>query len=269
MEAVLIQADEGRLAGRGTGSARPQTAPEQIADRILAAVAVGVLQPGERLPGERELAGMLAVSRTTVRQALARLAALGITESRRGRGGGTFVNLLHPSSAATQAALRVLEPVRREFEALLDYRALIEQLIASTAARRHGPGDDEAMRAALAAYRAARTASGSREADRALHDAVARAAGNPHLAQLARDLVARVNLGFSAEPYSEELRRTALRQHSELVEAIIAGEPERAAALAGRHFQLTTGQAWRVALHDARAGDSLPAEPHPAGSGAV
>src|SRR5215212_221839 len=58
---------------------------EQLADRIEA----GHLAPGQRLPAERDLALALSVSRMTVRQALASLAARGLVE--RGVGRGTFV----------------------------------------------------------------------------------------------------------------------------------------------------------------------------------
>ena len=58
---------------------------EQLADRIEA----GALAPGDRLPPERDLALALGVSRMTVRQALAALAARGLVE--RGVGRGTFV----------------------------------------------------------------------------------------------------------------------------------------------------------------------------------
>jgi GntR family transcriptional regulator len=58
---------------------------EQIADRIRS----GALAGGERLPPERELAEALDVSRITVRQALASLAARGLVE--RGVGRGTYV----------------------------------------------------------------------------------------------------------------------------------------------------------------------------------
>jgi DNA-binding FadR family transcriptional regulator len=220
-----------------------RTAPERIADRLLAAVAVGVLQPGEQLPSERDLADTLGVSRTTIRQALARLAALGIIQARRGRSGGTFVADLPPDAATTH---RILEPIRREVYSLHDYRALIQELIARTAATRRDEQDDAAITRALAAYQTAEGASASRIADRALHDAIAQAAGNEHLAQLARDLAGRVNLGFAAEPYSAELRDTARSQHHDLVRAVLAGDADRAGRLAGEHFRLTTGRAWGV-----------------------
>ena len=236
---------DGSLAGTS------RTASERIADRLLAAMAVGVLQPGERLPSERELAEVLDVSRSTVRQALSRLSALGLTESRRGRNGGTFTVEWKPSAESSSAVLRTLEPIRRELEVLFDFRSLVEQLIASTAARRHTADDAAAMRRALGQYRAARTANESREADRALHGAVAAAARNRHLASLAEQMVSQVNLGFATEPYSETLHETAMHQHTELVNAITGGDAERAAALAGEHFQMTTGDAWRAAIDSA------------------
>ena len=63
---------------------------EQLADRIES----GALGPGERVPPERELAEALSVSRMTVRQALASLAARGLVE--RGVGRGTFVREAPP-----------------------------------------------------------------------------------------------------------------------------------------------------------------------------
>ena len=47
-----------------------QTAGERIAERFVTAIALGEFVPGQRLPPERELAAMLEVSRTTVREAL-------------------------------------------------------------------------------------------------------------------------------------------------------------------------------------------------------
>ncbi len=49
------------------------TAGERIAERIVTAIALGEFVPDQRLPTERELAAMLEVSRTTVREALQRL----------------------------------------------------------------------------------------------------------------------------------------------------------------------------------------------------
>src|SRR2546421_12917844 len=68
-----------------------RTAGERIAERLVTAIALGEFVPGQRLPAERELAGMLEVSRSTVREALQRLVATGYVKIHRGRNGGAVV----------------------------------------------------------------------------------------------------------------------------------------------------------------------------------
>ncbi|MGW4794457.1 GntR family transcriptional regulator [Nonomuraea sp. NPDC004297] len=72
---------------RGTGV----PAHVQIERWLLASIAGGELAPGDRLPGERELAGRLGVSRMTLRQALATLERDGLLQRVPGRSGGAFV----------------------------------------------------------------------------------------------------------------------------------------------------------------------------------
>lgn len=67
------------------------TAWRQIADRIEADIAGGLFKPGEKLPGEMQLAQRFGVNRHTVRRALAALAARGLVRAT--QGGGTFVEL--------------------------------------------------------------------------------------------------------------------------------------------------------------------------------
>ncbi|MDQ4038248.1 MAG: winged helix-turn-helix domain-containing protein, partial [Actinomycetota bacterium] len=64
---------------------------EETVERLLQAAKLGVINPGERLPSERELAASLGVARETLREALRSLVDAGVFESVRGRGGGTFM----------------------------------------------------------------------------------------------------------------------------------------------------------------------------------
>ena len=237
------------------GSLRLQTAPEQIADRILAAIAVGILYPGDKLPSERELTSMLDVSRTTLRQAISRLSALGILEAHRGRQGGTFVRSLRPRSHESAAILRALAPIWEQLEAMLDYRNMVQQLIAKTAARRRSDGDCLKMKAALEAYGQATSSAESRNADHSLHEAIAHATKNIYLVQLNRELTTAANLGFTAHPYSADLHDHALKQHRALVEAILEGNTTDAERLAEEHFLVTSTQPWRAALAGAQEVD--------------
>ena len=72
---------------------------KQIADAIRAAIIGGQLVVDERLPSENELAKRYGVSRPTVREALKRLAAQNLIRTRRGSGGGVFINRLSWSEA--------------------------------------------------------------------------------------------------------------------------------------------------------------------------
>jgi DNA-binding FadR family transcriptional regulator len=215
-----------------------RTAGERIAERLVTAVALGEFVPGQRLPTERELASMLEVSRTTVREALQRLAASGYVTTRRGRGGGTFVQAgLGPES--DEMIRRTLLPAWAELGELLDFRRLTEQLIARTAAQRRDDHDIAAIRDAVELYAAAPDREASRHADHALHQSIARATHNSRLVELSARNRREVSFGFDAEPYSAEVRRRAERQHPRLAEAVIAGEPGPAADLAASHFSLT------------------------------
>lgn len=214
------------------------TVGEQIADRVTTAIALGEFTPGDRLPSERDLATRLEVSRGSVREAISRLTATGLIEVRRGRGGGAFVRTDWAPSTA-DAVRRTLIARWRDFEDLFDYRTLVESLIARTAAQRAEGDDRTALAAALDAFDAARSPGDRRRADADLHLAVSRATHNTHLIQLSRRLLSEVSLGFSAEPYTQELYERAHPQHHALITAVLDGEPGEAARIAADHFTIT------------------------------
>ncbi|MHC5907669.1 FadR/GntR family transcriptional regulator [Streptomyces sp. S6] len=217
------------------------SAVDEVADRILTAIAVGDFLPGERLPAERELTGLLHVSRPTVREAVGRLTALGVIEVRRGRGGGAFVRDSWSESSG-DAVRRTLLPRWEEFEQLFDLRGLVEGMVAATAARRRRPEDLAPMRDALAAHLSADTPRAEQAADSAFHRAVCEATHNPQIARLSRDLLTRVSLGFPVEPWGKGERghfHRAGEGHTALYAAIEAGEPERAEEIAREHFMIS------------------------------
>jgi GntR family transcriptional regulator, transcriptional repressor for pyruvate dehydrogenase complex len=215
-----------------------RSAGERVAERFVTAIALGEFVSGQRLPTERELAAMLEVSRTTVREAIQRLQASGYVRTRRGRGGGTFV-AADPRPDSDEMIRRTLIPAWQDLTELLEFRQLIEQLIARTAAGQRDDQDVLAIRRAVESYAKAADRDASRMADHALHQAIATATHNRHLVELSARIRREVSLGFDAEPYTPEVRHRAVRQHPELAEAVIAGDPERAAQLAAGHFSLT------------------------------
>jgi DNA-binding FadR family transcriptional regulator len=208
---------------------RPVSAAKAVADRLIAAIAVGDYAAGERLPAERDLADMLAVSRVTVRTALADLREAGYVEIRRGRSGGSFVRQDWSERTAG-------DPLGQEWMQLCDLRGLVESLIARTAAERHTLEDDATILGALKRYEQAQDLTSARSADMDLHRSIAAAAHNPLLTDLSRQLLTQVSLGISHEPFTARLRQLALPQHRALVEAVIGSDPDTADAIARTHF---------------------------------
>jgi GntR family transcriptional repressor for pyruvate dehydrogenase complex len=216
-----------------------QSAGERVADRLVTAIALGEFVPGQRLPAERELASMLKVGRGVVREALQRLSASGYVSIKRGRAGGAYIEA--SSSPDSKAIIRrVLLPERQRIEQLLDLRALVESMVARTAALRRDESDIAQIERAVAAYAAANTdRHSSGVADRDLHLVINRAAHNPLLEGLSYQIRAEVSLGFGIEPYSSLLRQRALHQHPTLAAAVIEGDGDLAAHLAAEHFHLS------------------------------
>lgn len=211
-----------------------------VAERLITAVAVGTYSPGERLPPERELAERLGVSRVTVRQALQQVGELGLVESRRGRGGGTFVTAASWREVAPEQARRTLEVELPRLRELFDYRCLVEGTIARAAAERRTEEQVVELRAALAEFgQSGEDMAVARALDRRLHGLVCAAAHNRHLVTLSAHLTVAATLGFGAEPYDPDFFAQARHEHEELIDAVVRGEAERAQRVATAHFALT------------------------------
>lgn len=211
---------------------------DEVVDRLVTAVALGLYVPSQQLPTERELAMMLGVSRSSVREALQQLTAQGYLEVRRGRKGGYFV-LADWGPTSAERVRRHLVANWAEFEQIFEARTLVEPLIARTAALRHTAGDARAIEAALQAYLDAPDHDASRRADGSLHLAIAKATQNPILVGISVDLRTKISLNLGAEPYTDEVRRIAIRQHQDLVASVLQGRAEEAAAIAAVHFTLS------------------------------
>lgn len=95
-----------------TSSGMPIT--RQIAAQIRAQCASGVLQPGERLPSVRALAGELAVNQNTILRVYERLTGEGLLERR--HGDGTFVADRVPSGQMKAQRQLLLEQIARTVE---------------------------------------------------------------------------------------------------------------------------------------------------------
>lgn len=212
---------------------------DEITDRLVTALAIGEYLPGARLPVERELAAALGVGRMTVRAALARLVDRGLLETRRGRGGGSYVVDQWPESS-TDAVRRTLSMRLGELRDRCDAICRLHGAVCRAAAESRTDGDVTELRALLEAYRAAPSGLAAQQADSRLHLAIMDTAHNAVLKQVLLDLESSVSVGAPAHLWGEpstmkamELR--ALHEHVDLIAAIAEGRGDEADTLARAH----------------------------------
>jgi DNA-binding FadR family transcriptional regulator len=206
---------------------RDGNAFEETVGRLLQAIRLGVVPPGERLPPGRELAARLGVSRVTLRDALSTLQSAGYLESRRGRYGGTFVRDPLPV-ARRPGARRRGRRAREAIEDVLLFRQVLEAGAAEAAA---GRSLSRAEREHLSARLAECSGAGledHRRLDSRLHLAIAEVAGSPSLTRAVADTRTRVNELLDSIPLLPPNLEHSNSQHAGVVTAVLAGDPDAA-----------------------------------------
>jgi GntR family transcriptional repressor for pyruvate dehydrogenase complex len=135
------------------------------------------------LPPERELAGQLAVSRATLREGLSVLSQMGLLSIQRGRGGGAVVTA--PPATTVSSSIALLFQTRAVTAGQLsEFRRALEVEAAQLAAERRTDADIATIAAALDAYLSCGSNAAAQNVHgRDFHHAVARASGNPLLAE--------------------------------------------------------------------------------------
>ncbi|WP_431896718.1 FadR/GntR family transcriptional regulator [Nonomuraea sp. bgisy101] len=218
---------------------RPSPLVDQATQHLREQIAAGQWPVGTRLPGETTLAATLGVGRSTVREALRALAGAGLLQSR--QGAGVFV-------IATEVAEEWPTRLRRAAVAdVYEVRMLVEVQAARLAAERRTAADLDALRAALAARRAAAPGDDAAfvDADIALHAAVVAAARNPVLTDLFGEFVPALRQGLIDLVDLLALRshdpNTGDASHAGLVEAIEKGDGVAASVILQEELAATLG----------------------------
>ncbi|MFJ5612457.1 FadR/GntR family transcriptional regulator [Streptomyces sp. NPDC093221] len=212
---------------------------EEAVERLLQVVRLGLVPAGGRLPPERELAGRLAISRVTLREALRVLHEQGLVESRRGRQGGTFVRPRPPGAdgppldAAGRGAAGLDAAA---LDDVLRFREVLEVGAAGLCARARLTGADaDLLRARLRATGDA-SIEDYRRADTLLHLAIAELSGSPSLARQYAAVRARVNQLLDGIPMLVRNIEHSQGQHAALVAAVLAADETRARQTMRQHL---------------------------------
>jgi GntR family transcriptional regulator, transcriptional repressor for pyruvate dehydrogenase complex len=206
---------------------------EETVDRLGTAIRLGILAPGSRLPSERELAEQLAISRSTLRQAITALVESGHLTSLRGRTGGTFVV---PEPPLAEGSPGPLPPGWNE---VLDVRIAIEVGVVTVAAERIDEEALQVMRDAVDRMDAAREFEEYRRADVRFHIAIAQATGVARLAELATEVQAQVTELIAHIAHPPQVLRHSNADHVRLIDALARHDATRAARVVRRHLDGT------------------------------
>lgn len=226
-----MSADLDRIPDALLRPVRLGNAFEETVGRLLSTIRLGVLRPGEQLLPERELAVRLGVSRDTLRDAIKSLSEAGFLVSRRGRYGGTFLSERLPAPTGGSAGA-----TRAEIDDLLRLREILEVgAVRMAAARDLGAVEHADLSARVSDVRAAGPED-YRRLDSRLHLAIAEAAGSPSLVPLVAENRMRVNALLDRIPLLQRNIAHSNEQHEAIVAAIMAGDPERAAAAMLAHL---------------------------------
>ncbi|MFE4449763.1 FadR/GntR family transcriptional regulator [Streptomyces sp. NPDC056796] len=232
---VAEETGESEPAGRLLPALRPVRAGngfEEALEQILQVVRLGLVPGGGRLPAERELAGLLGISRVTLREVLKVLQDQGLVEARRGRYGGTFVLPRTGPADGDELRRRVADV---DLEDVLLFREVLESGAAGLCASR-GLDDEgaERLRTALAATHEAPLPD-YRRIDTLFHLTLAELSGSPSLAERYAAVRAGVNDLLDCIPLLVRNLEHSQHQHTALVRAVLDGDEEGARAAMREH----------------------------------
>jgi GntR family transcriptional regulator, transcriptional repressor for pyruvate dehydrogenase complex len=210
---------------------------EVTIERLAQSIRLGVLVEGDRLPPERELADTFGVSRVTLREAIKALRDVGLVDSRRGRGGGTFVAAPRPERARSRQQIE--EAIGHGIEDALALRRVVEP---GAAALNAGRTLSAADRSSLLGYLGAASAcepAARRRADSRLHLAIAALGGSASVTAVVADVQMRLDELLRAIPVIPGNIAHSDQQHAAIVDAILGGQTDLARSQMEEHVDGT------------------------------
>lgn len=207
---------------------------EQVLEQMKRMLISGEWKAGQKLPSENELSEQFGISRITVRQALQKLNALGLLETRVGE--GTFVKKPELSSC-----LNGLIPVAYlgtwDNKQVIEYRLIIETGSAYLAAKRAEEEDIQKLEKILHEMEAAAECSDNKlfaEKDLEFHNEIGQITHNPLL--IKTNEILQSVLEQSMLEVIDRMQYSGIIYHKKLIEAIKAHEARRAQSVMREHI---------------------------------
>ena len=236
--------------------ASPADLSAQIAKAIRDSIISGDLIVDERLPSEAELAEQFEVSRSTVREALKRLAAQSLIRTARGAFGGAFVNRLsYPDAYGQQITTSTLLLSMNDvsFDTACEARYALERACAPLSAARRTADHLATMRAEIfRQQQPGLTDEAFCASDVAFHRALVDGAGNPVLSYQLAGAVEAMQPLMNMITFTARSREAITGLHARIADAIEAGDGEAACAGLSELEAYTVGLARSVMAERAR-----------------
>ena len=168
------------------------TRVDTVADRIREIVETQSLCPGDKLPGELELAERLSVSRTVVREAISRLQSVGLLTVTHGRSGGTFVGNRDSVMSCARVVATTVSVAEKDIAQFAEFRAALEVHAAKRAAEAASDADIADLKRLCGAIVSPTTDERSVAADYEFHHRLAVIGGNTvilHTLEVSREII--------------------------------------------------------------------------------
>ncbi len=193
------------------------------------------LHPGDKLPSERELAETLAVSRSSIRDAIRSLELMGMVEPR--QGAGTMVREISSQSVANPL-LNALKRREEMISELLDFRKILEPPLAARAATHASSDEISEMEDILGRQeQKLRDGEGTIGEDSEFHYAVAMASGNSVVLKVLDILMDLLRDTRERTLQVEGRPQKSLAGHRRILAAIKRHDAESAKAAMRRHIE--------------------------------
>lgn len=231
-----------RAAGMGELGPVPrgESAMNSVAKRLLDYLTSGQVQNGSRLPAERQLAQMLNVGRSAIREAIAALDLLGIVDVR--PGSGTY--LVKTSSDLLPSTINwgfmLGQPRTND---LVEVRQHLEVVTSRLAAQRATSEDIAALEQRIEILRAAaEDLEGFVEADVDFHLQVAATAKNTVLEDILNSVRALLLVWVKRTSRDTAAAKVSFEEHLRVFEAIRDGDPEAAEQAMREHMDIASAR---------------------------
>ena len=236
--------------------ADPPTAVANVVQGLRERILSGSLRPGMALPPERELAVQLAVSRATLREGLSVLSQMGLLRVQRGRGGGAVVTA--PPATTVSASIALLFQTRAVTAGqVCEFRRALEVEAAQLAAARRSARELAAIAAALETYVSSGGDTVAQNVHgRAFHYAVARASGNPLLAETMTSLNDAFAECFHLQHAAPDSARLIHELHWPVLDAIRRRDEPAAHRAMSSHFDQLQRALAELGLSERAIGDT-------------